>query len=145
MKPIFFAFLMLLSFFAQTGQAAEPKLTSSVVRAFEGSFSEAENAQWSPVGDLLKVTFTLHDHSMFAFYNTGGELVVNGKYLTVKQLPKDARKKLAEEAKGYKITEVFEISDGLDSKYYATLVNATEEKVMVSMGGKWSTFKTTSK
>lgn len=145
MKPTFFAFLMLLSFFAQMSQAAEPKLNARVASAFERSFDEAENAQWSTVGDLLKVNFTLHDDSMFAFYNAQGELVVNGKYMTVQQLPKEARKKLAEEAQGYKIMEVFEINDGQDSKYYATLDGPTEEKVVFSAGGKWSTFKFTCK
>lgn len=145
MKPILFALLMMISFFAQTSRAAEPELTSRVIRAFETYFSDAENVQWSPAGNLMKVTFTVHDHNRFAFYNAQGELVVTGKYMTVKQLPKLAQKKLAEAAKGYKITEVFEIDDELDSKYYATISNETEEKILVSSGAKWGTFKKTTK
>lgn len=145
MKPIFFAILLMISFFAQTSQAADPELTSRIIRAFNTSFTDAENAQWSEAGDLLKVTFTVHDKSMFAFYNTQGEMVVNGKYMTVKQLPKATQKRLAEAAKGYKITEVFEVSDEQDSRYYATVDNGTEEKIIVSTGGKWNTFKKTSK
>jgi hypothetical protein len=145
MKSIFFALCLMVSLLAQTSQAAEPNVTALVTRAFESSFKEADNVQWSQVGEFMKVNFTLQDQSMFAFYNAQGELVVNGKYMTVKQLPKVTQKRLAEEAKGYKLTEVFEISDGLDSKFYATLDNGTEEKVMVSSGGKWSTFKKTAK
>lgn len=145
MKPILFALLLMISFFAQTSRAAEPGLTTTVARAFETYFSDAENVQWSPAGDLMKVTFTVHDENLFAFYNAQGELVVTGKYMTVKQLPKNAQKRLAEAAIGYKITEVFEIDDDQNSKYYATINNGTEEKILVSSGGKWGTFKRASK
>lgn len=145
MKPIFFAILMMISFFAQTSRAANPELTSTVVRAFETYFSDAENVQWSPAGNLMKVTFTVQDHNRFAFYNAQGELVVTGKYMTVTQLPKSAQKRLAEAAKGYKVTEVFEIDDEQNSKYYATIDNGTEEKILVSSGAKWGTFKKTVK
>lgn len=145
MKPIFFAMLLMTSFFVQTSHAAEPDLTSGIARAFETSFTDAENARWSQAGDLMKVTFTLHDQDRFAFFNARGEMVVNGKYMTVKQLPKATQKRLAEAATGYKITEVFEVSDEQDSRYYATVANGTEEKIIVSTGGKWSTFKKTSK
>lgn len=145
MKSIFFALCLMLSLLSQTSLAAEPNVTALVTRAFESSFKDADNVQWSQVGELVKVNFTLEDRSMFAFYNAQGDLVVNGNYMTVKQLPKATQKRLAEEAKGYKITEVFEISDGLDSKFYATLDNGKEQKVMVSAGGKWSTFKKTAK
>lgn len=145
MKSIFFALCLMLSLLSQTSLAAEPNVTALVTRAFESSFKDADNVQWSQVGELMKVNFTLQDRSMFAFYNAQGDLVVNGNYMTVKQLPKATQKRLAEEAKGYKITEVFEISDGLDSKFYATLDNGKEQKVMVSSGGNWSTFKKTAK
>lgn len=145
MKSIFFALCLMLSLLSQTSLAAEPNVTALVTRAFESSFKDADNVQWSQVGELMKVNFTLQDRSMFAFYNAQGDLVVNGNYMTVKQLPKATQKRLTEEAKGYKITEVFEISDGLDSKFYATLDNGKEQKVMVSSGGNWSTFKKTAK
>lgn len=145
MKSIFFALCLMLSLLSQTSLAAEPNVTALVTRAFESSFKDADNVQWSQVGELVKVNFTLQDRSMFAFYNAQGDLVVNGNYMTVKQLPKATQKRLTEEAKGYKITEVFEISDGLDSKFYATLDNGKEQKVMVSSGGNWSTFKKTAK
>jgi hypothetical protein len=141
MKPIFFAILMTISFFAQTSQAAEPKMSSNVITAFETNFAEAENAQWSTVENLFKVTFNLDDRAMFAFYDGEGDLVVTGTYLTARQLPKPAQKRLAEAAKGYTITEVFEINDGTESKYYVSLVNDRESKVLESKGVKWDIFK----
>jgi hypothetical protein len=145
MKPILFALLMMCSFFAQSSQAAEPKMSPNVVTSFHLHFGDAENAQWSVVENLFKVTFTLDEQAMFAFYDTDGDLVVTGKYLTTKQLPKPAQKRLADAARGYKITEVFEISSGLDSKYYVSLVNEGATKVIESNGVKWDTFKANSK
>lgn len=134
------AICMMVSLLSQSSLAAEPKLTNRVERAFQTSFSDAEDAQWSEVEDLFKVNFTLNDRRMFAFYNVNGELVVTGRYLSVKNLPKVARQKLEAEANGATISEVFEISEGLDTKFYATLYNGPERKIIVSTGGKWSTF-----
>lgn len=145
MKSLFIAIVMMVSFLSQTTQAAEPHLTPRIVRSFETTFSEAEDVQWSTVENLYKVNFTLDDRRMFAFYNAEGELVVTGRYLSVKHLPKAAQKKLSEEAKGYTITEVFEINEGLNSKYYVNLNSANGQKVIESFGGKWSTFKKSSK
>lgn len=139
------AILMMVSFLAQATPAGEPKLTDRVVRAFETSFSDAEDAEWSEVDDLFKVSFTQNEHRMFAFYNAQGELVVSGRYLAVKQLPKTAQQKLAAEAAGLVILEVYEITAGVDTKYYATLDNGKELRVVVSTGGKWSTFRHISK
>lgn len=145
MKPIFFAILLTISFFAQTSSATGPKSGADAVTSFNISFASAENVQWSKVENLSKVTFTLDEQAMFAFYRADGELVVSGKYLITRQLPKPAQKHLAAVAQNYKVTEVFEINDGLDKKYYATLTNDTELKVMMSNGAKWETFKSSSK
>lgn len=142
---MFIAICMMVSFLSQTSRAAEPNLSSRVVRAFETSFSEAEDARWSVVEDLFKVTFTLDDRPMFAFYNAEGELVVSGKYLSTRKLPKAAQKHLAEETKGYTVTEIFEINEGVDSRYYVAMNNDNGHKIIVSVGGKWSTYKKSSK
>lgn len=69
MRSMFIAICMMVSFLSQASPAAGPVLNNRVVRAFETSFSEAEDAQWSVVEDLFKVTFTLEERRMFAFYN----------------------------------------------------------------------------
>lgn len=142
---MFIAICMMVSFLSQTSLAAEPRVSSRAVRAFETSFTEAEDARWSEVENLFKVTFTLEDRPMFAFYNAEGELVASGKHLTVKQLPKAAQKHLAGAIGDYTVTEIFVINEGLDSKYYVTLKNGSEVKVILSAGGKWSTFTKSSK
>lgn len=142
---MFIAICMMVSLLSQTSLAAEPNPTSRVVRAFESSFTEAGDAQWSEVENLFKVTFTLEDRRMFAFYNPEGELVVTGKYLTTRQLPKTAQKHLAGEIGDYTVSEIFVINEGLDSKYYVTLKNGSELKVIMSAGSKWSTFTKSSK
>lgn len=142
---MFIAICLMVSFLSQATPAAKPVLNSRVVRAFETAFSEAEEAQWSVVEDLFKVTFTLGERAMFAFYNAQGDLVVMGQYLTTKQLPKAAQKALAEETKGYTVTELFEITEGVDSKYFVAMHNGNEKKIIASVGGKWSTYKKSSK
>lgn len=142
---MFLAICLMVSFLSQATPASEPVLTNRVVRAFETSFTEAEGAQWSAVEDLFKVTFTLEERHMFAFYNTQGEQVVIGKYLTAKQLPRAAQKALAEATKGYTVTEIFEINEGVDIKYFVAMDNAGEKKIITSVGGKWSTYKKSTK
>ena len=145
MKSIFFAICMMVTILSQSSQAAEPTATPNVVHAFETTFQNAEDAQWSVVENLYKVSFKMDNREMFAFFNSKGELVVVAKYLKIAQLPKAAQKKLAAVAKDYSITEVFEINDGEESKYYATLDNGSTQKVVESKGSNWSTFKTNSK
>lgn len=145
MKSIFLAICMMVTIFSQSSQAAEPKASPNAVRAFETTFQNAEDAQWSVVENLYKVSFKIDNRPMLAFFNNNGELVVVAKYLKISQLPKAAQKKLTETAKGYTISEVFEINDGEESKFYAALIDGTTKKVVESTGGSWSTFKTTSK
>jgi hypothetical protein len=145
MKSLFLAICMMVAILSQSSQAAEPKANPNVVRAFEIAFQDAENAQWSIVDNLFKVSFKMDNREMFAFFNSSGELLAVAKYLRVAQLPKAAQKKLNETAQGYTITELFEINDGAESKYYATLDKGSEQKVVESAGSSWSTFKINSK
>lgn len=145
MKSMIIAICLMVSFLTQTSLAAEPKLTNRIVRAFETSYAEAEDVEWSEVKDLFKVDFTLEGRRLFAFYNVYGDLVVTGRYLSVKQLPKAAQQKLPSEANGAPVIETFAISQGIDTKYYATIDNGRELRVVVSTGGKWTTFQKISK
>lgn len=145
MKSIFLAICMMVTILSQSSQAAEPNASPNVVRAFETTFQNAEDAQWSVVENLYKVSFKLDNREMFAFFNAKGELVVVAKYLQISQLPKAAQKQLSVVAKGYTISEVFEINDGEESKFYAALIDGSSKKVVESTGSNWSTFKTNSK
>jgi hypothetical protein len=141
MKSIFLAICMMVTIFSQSSQAAEPKASPNAVHAFETTFQNAEDAQWSVVENLYKVRFKMDNREMFAFFNSKGELVAVAKYLEVSQLPKAAQNKLTETAKGYTISEVFELNDGEETKFYVALIDGSTKKVVESTGGSWSTFK----
>jgi hypothetical protein len=145
MKSMFIAICLMVSFLSQTSFAAEPAVSQRIVRAFETTFTQAEDARWSTVENLYKVDFQVDALPMFAFYNINGELVVSGKYLAMKQLPKATQQKLSEAAIGYTVTEIIEINEGLNTRYYASLSNESELKVIESTGSKWSTFKKSTK
>ena len=132
---------MMVTILSQSSQAAEPTATPNVVHAFETTFQNAEDAQWSVVENLYKVSFKMDNREMFAYFNSKGELVVVAKYLKIAQLPKAAQKKLSVAAQGYTISEVFEVNDGEESKFYATLTDGSTKKVVESTGSSWSTFK----
>lgn len=142
---MFIAICMMVSFLSQSSQAAVPPMNTSIIHAFESTYSEAENTKWSEVGSMYKVDFTLRDASMFAFYNANGELVVTGKYLNLQQLPKAARNKLVAAAQGATIAELFQLYDEAGTKYYATISSQSGKTVLESTGGKWSTFTKSSK
>jgi hypothetical protein len=145
MKSMFIAICMMVSIFSQSAKAAEPVVTNAAMQAFEITFRNAEEATWSQVDGLFKVSFKLEERQMFAFFNTTGELVVVAKYLKPAQLPKAAQKKLSEASKGYSITELFEINDGEKNKYFAALSNGSTAKVVESTGGRWHEFNNSSK
>ena len=145
MKSIFLAICMMVTILSQSSQAAEPKANRNVVHAFETTFQNAEDAQWSVVEHLYKVRFKMDNREMFAFFNSRGELVAAAKYLKISQLPKAAQNRLTETAKGYTISEVFELNDGEETKYYAALLDGSTKKVVESTGGSWSTFKINAK
>ena len=138
---MFLAICMMVTFLAQASLASDVKVSPAAVRSFEGTFLGASNVQWTMVKNLYKVSFKVEEESMFAFYSTSGDLVATAKFLTVKQLPKSAQKRLASITKDANITEVYQITDTQDrTKYYVTLEKEGQVEVVESNGSYWTSF-----
>ncbi|RWY54324.1 hypothetical protein [Mucilaginibacter gilvus] len=87
----------------------------AAILKFNNDFARAENATWKVSPNFQKVTFTLDDVKMSAFYNLRGELIGVTQNVQFKALPEKAKKEIATKYEGYFAKEVIKLESGDDS------------------------------
>jgi len=145
MKKILFATALLLSVsfatMANSNTSADPK----AMAAFEKDFSGANDVSWEKAADFSKVTFTINGSVLFAYYSGNGKLIAASRNISSTQLPLNLFTSLKNEYSSYWISDLFEMSRNNATRYYITLENANEKKIMSSTSWGWETYSTTIK
>ncbi len=132
--------MIVSSAFAGTADGINDKAVSS----FNQEFSLASNAKWESKNALSKVTFTLNNQVMFAYYGGNGELIAVTRNISSTQLPLNLLTRLKKDYQTSWITDLFEISDSADTSYYITLEDGDYTTVLKSVNGSnWEVFKKT--
>jgi hypothetical protein len=109
--------------------------------AFSKDFSAAKNAVWQHTEYLTKVTFTLNDQVLTAYYNPGGDLQAVSRNILPTQLPLNLLGDLKNNYKGYWVADLFEMAADDQTTYYITLEDANRTVVLKSNGTDgWSMF-----
>jgi hypothetical protein len=105
--------------------AGEPKkMNESPVRSFSRDFSGASVISWQREGDYSKVTFTMNNQVMYAFYSVEtSELVGVARNILSDRLPILLMASLKNDFDGYWITNLVEVVRNGETAYYATLEN----------------------
>ncbi|MBS1596628.1 MAG: hypothetical protein JST75_00275 [Bacteroidetes bacterium] len=130
--------------FADKGK--EKEVNQQANASFTKDFSTAKNASWEQYKNYVKVTFTLNNQVMYAYYsNESGHLMAVSRNITSEQLPINLMTSLRKDYKGYWISDLFEMASDGQTSYYVTLQNADETVVLKSSGSDWNVFKTTAK
>jgi hypothetical protein len=133
---------MLLSVITQKSHAADNNTVSpNAVRSFQYQFGYSTEVKWAEINGLYKGEFSIGTEKHFAFYNENGELVAMARYLTLSSLPEIKRNSLLKRAKGYNITEIFEVWNDGGTTVYATFQNEKEIRVLYSSSKNWVPFK----
>jgi len=129
--------LMGISAFA----AKNDDISKLALRAFNKDFATAKNISLEQKQDYLKVTFTLNDQVMFAYYNNNGDLRAVVRNLLSGQLPINLLTELKSDYAGYWISDLFEVASDDQTTYYVTLENADNKIVLNAFGGsRWSVY-----
>src|ERR1700743_417653 len=92
-------------------------------QAFKKDFASANNISWEQNQNYVKATFSLNGQVLFAYYSNNGELQAVVRNIVSGQLPITLLSDLRKDYTDYWITDLFEISSGDETTYYATVEN----------------------
>lgn len=141
MKSIIIAAAFLLVAFTQSF-AADVKVSPSVLRTFQTTFSNASDVQWTTADVLYRAEFTVEGERAIAFFSMeNGSLVATSRYITVQDLPSVLRSSLKTRAAGANIMEVFEVHSNGALNYYVTIRQDDKKVILKSDSIKWSVYK----
>lgn len=141
MKSIIIAAAFLLVAFTKSF-AADVKVSPSVLRTFQTTFSNASDVQWTTADVLYRAEFTVEGERAIAFFSMeNGSLVATSRYITVQDLPAVLRSSLKTRAAGANIMEVFEVHSNGALNYYVTIRQDDKKVILKSDSIKWSVYK----
>ena len=98
---------------ADTGADVDPKILS----AFQKEFSFAKNVNWQEEGNLARVSFSLNDQGVVAWYNSDAELVKTARNILYNQLPISIMRTLDKEHENAAVLGITEISSNNETYY----------------------------
>jgi hypothetical protein len=146
MKKIMMMLALVLTIgtsFAFTGEEAVNK---QALNAFKKEFAGATEAAWTVGSNFYKVTFSLNDQKLFAYYNTQGEFLAVTRNISSLQLPLNLQTSLKRSYNNYWISDLFEVSNNDGTRYYVTLETADTKIILRSADGNdWSVYQKSKK
>src|SRR5262245_45436070 len=146
MKKIMMALALVLTVgtsFAFTGEEAVNK---QALNAFKKEFAGATDAAWTVGTNYYKVTFSMSDQKLFAYYNTQGEFLAVTRNISSLQLPLNLQTSLKKSYCNCWISDLFEVDNNDGTNYYVTLENADTKIVLKSANGNdWSIYQKSKK
>jgi len=142
MKKIIMMAAMVLTIGTTYAFSGEEAINKQALSAFKTEFAGALDAAWSVGSGYYRVSFTLNDQKLFAFYSTEGEFMAVSRYISSLQLPLNLQSSLKKFYNNYWVTDLFELSSNNGTGYYVTLENADSKIVLKSTDGSdWSVYQ----
>jgi len=146
MKKIILSIATVLMMGIGAFAATNNEVNQLASNAFHKDFANARNVVWEQKQDYVKVTFTMNDQVMFAYYNEAGDLRAVVRNIVSGQLPINLLTGLKKEYSGFWISDLFEIATDDHTTYYVTLENADKKIVLKSDAiESWSVYAKTRK
>jgi hypothetical protein len=134
--------LTLSTMYAFTGEEAVNK---QALNAFKTEFASATDAAWTVGNDYYKVTFTMNEQKLFAYYSMNGEFMGVTRFISSFNLPINLQSSLKKSYSNYWISDLFEMANHDGTAYYVTLETADSKIVLRSDGSDWSVFQKSKK
>lgn len=146
MKKLILSAAILLMMGAGAFANTNDEINQQAAQAFHKEFAAAKNVSWEQKKDFVKVTFSLNDQVLFAYYNYNGELQAVVRNIVSDQLPITLLTTLKNDYSGYWISDLFEVSADEQTTYYVTLENKDKTIVLKSSGSSiWDVYSKTRK
>src|SRR5262245_58507256 len=141
MKKISMIVVLLAVVGVSSAFANNEKVSPRVLASFNAEFGYAQDVQWETGSNYFRAAFTMNEQRIFAYYNTDGDLMSLGRYISTLQLPINLFSGLKNDYSKYWVSDLFEISNTDGLHYYVTLESADTKLVVRSTnGGNWSTY-----
>ena len=117
------------------------EVNSKIIRSFQKEFAGAQNAQWVTTKDFVKVTFTLNEQVVYAYYDQNGSLLGVTRNILSGQLPINLLTDFKKNYSNYWITDLFEMAVNGENVYYLTL-EVSDHRVVLTANGTngWDMF-----
>ena len=133
MKKILTIIITILTL-STTVFAGDESVEKRVTDAFKKEFAAAQNARWQVTNKIYKVTFSLYDRTISAYFDRKGSLLGVTKNMLSTDLPYYLQRELKEYYQSYWVTNLFELSNYQGTAYYVTL-QSSEGKLILSSRG----------
>ena len=140
-KILIGVFVLLTSISSAFANGKE-EVSDKIIKSFEKEFAGAQDVQWTTNKDFVKVTFTLNEQVVYAFYEPNGNLLGVTRNIVSSQLPINLLTDLKKNYSSHWITDLFEMASSNENVYYVTLENADQKLVLKSSGTSgWELFR----
>ena len=142
MKKITIMLAMMLTLSTTWAFTGEKSVNQTALTSFKMEFASATDANWYTGNDYYRVTFTLNDQRLFAFYRTDGEFIAVTRYISSVQLPLFLQHNLRKFYRNAWVSDLYEVASKSGTSYYVTLENAETKTVLKSVNGRdWSVYQ----
>ena len=111
------ALLVVLSAAATT----PPEVNEKVIKAFNETFSEAENVKWQERANLFQADFKISEIAVRAIYADDGSLLQTVRYYTEKNLPSNILAKVKTRYENKQVFGVTEIVNDNEVSFHIVL------------------------
>ena len=118
------------------------EVNGNIVKSFNKEFAGAQNVQWVTTKDFVKVTFTLNDQVVYAYYGQDGSLLGVTRNILPGQLPINLLTDFKKNYSRYWISDLFEMAGNGQNVYYLTLEDSDHKIVLKSNGSNsWEVYR----
>jgi hypothetical protein len=146
MKKVILSLATVLMIGISAFASKNDEVNQLAVNNFHKEFINAQNIVWEQKQDYLKVTFSINEQVLFAYYNNNGDLQAIVRNIVSTQLPINLLTDLKKDYSGFWISDLFEIASDDQTSYYVTLENADKKIVLRSNGTEsWDVYAKTKK
>jgi hypothetical protein len=140
-KILIGVFVLLTSISSAFANGKE-EVNERIIRSFEKEFAGAQHVQWVSTKDFVKVTFTLNEQVVYAFYEQNGNLLGVTRNIVSSQLPINLLTDLKKNYSTHWITDLFEMASNNENVYYVTLENGDQKLILKSSGTtSWEVYR----
>jgi hypothetical protein len=119
MKKVLYLFTMLIGLSAIA--ATPPEVNEKVIKAFNETFTEAENVSWKEMDNSYLANFTISEIAVRAIYDNEGSLLETVRYYEGKNLPSNILAKLKSKQPSKEIFGVTEIVTATEVAFHIVL------------------------
>ena len=141
-RSILFIALALVLCTTYSFAAPTDNANAEVRASFQKDFRDARLMTTEVHKDFTKLTFSMNDEILYAFYTQDGSLLAVTRNITSSQLPVNLLLNLQKQMNNRWITELFEFNSDEQHCYYVSLQNADGVVNLRSNGQNWEVFST---